>query len=71
MSVLLPIEGAILGEAILNVIGSFSSAIGAGLILVCYALLPQRRHFRHALIINLALSGKLAKLRDPNLLAGD
>ena len=46
-----------------TLIGSFLSALGAGFILVCYVLLPQKRHFRHALIINLAVSGKLTPAR--------
>lgn len=41
-----------------TVIGSTLSAIGAGFILICYSIFPQKHHFRHALIINLALSGK-------------
>jgi hypothetical protein len=39
-----------------NLIGSLSSFLGAGFILLCYCLLPQKRHFRHALIINLAIA---------------
>ncbi|KAI9838738.1 MAG: hypothetical protein M1838_004538 [Thelocarpon superellum] len=50
------LTGAPLAEAVFTVIGSLLSFIGAGFILICYALLPQKRHFRHALIINLAIS---------------
>ena len=45
-----------LAEAVLTLIGSLASALGAGFILICYAILPQKRHFRHALIINLAVA---------------
>ena len=38
---------------------SLSSMIGSAFILVCYAILPSDRHFRHILILNLAASGKL------------
>lgn len=39
-----------------TLIGSISSLLGAGFILLCYCILPQKRHFRHALIINLAVA---------------
>ncbi|KAI9792074.1 MAG: hypothetical protein M1816_003056 [Peltula sp. TS41687] len=45
-----------LAAVIPTFIGSALSALGAGFILVCYALLPQQGHFRHALIINLAVA---------------
>ncbi|KAI9827296.1 MAG: hypothetical protein M1832_005434 [Thelocarpon impressellum] len=43
-------------EVVLTLIGSLLSMIGSGFILICYAVLPQKRHFRHALIINLAVA---------------
>ena len=42
--------------AIPMVTGSLLSFLGAGTILLCYLVLPQKRHFRHALIINLAIA---------------
>ncbi|KAJ8472873.1 hypothetical protein ONZ45_g16506 [Pleurotus djamor] len=36
--------------------GSLLSAIGSGLILLCYFALPLKKHFRHVLIINLAVA---------------
>jgi hypothetical protein len=36
---------------------SLLSLIGSGFILVCYAILPLKHHFRHILILNLATSG--------------
>ena len=39
-----------------TLVGSLSSFLGAGFILICYMILPQKRHFRHALIINLAVA---------------
>ncbi len=52
--------GLDLPRVIPTLIGSLLSMLGAGFILVCYAILPQKRHFRHALIINLAVAGELA-----------
>ncbi|KAF3932377.1 hypothetical protein ABW19_dt0202731 [Dactylella cylindrospora] len=42
--------------SILNLVGSLSSCIGSGLIVVCYLILPIKRHFRHSLIFNLAIA---------------
>lgn len=42
--------------AIPMVTGSILSSLGAAIILLCYLILPQKRHFRHALIINLAIA---------------
>ena len=36
---------------------SLLSFVGSGFILVCYSILPLRHHFRHILIINLAIAG--------------
>lgn len=52
------IRGVDLARSILTLVGHFLSVCGAGTILVCYAILPQRRHIRHALIINLAVAGE-------------
>ncbi|KAI9792957.1 MAG: hypothetical protein M1816_001279 [Peltula sp. TS41687] len=50
------ITGVDLARSILTLVGHFLSVCGACTILVCYAILPQRRHVRHALIINLAVA---------------
>ncbi|KAK6522422.1 hypothetical protein TWF281_002983 [Arthrobotrys megalospora] len=42
--------------AVLSLIGSLSSFIGSGFIVVTYLLLPIKRHFRHSLILNLAIA---------------
>ncbi|KAK6330600.1 hypothetical protein TWF718_002798 [Orbilia javanica] len=42
--------------AVLNLIGSLSSFLGSGFIVVTYLLLPIKRHFRHSLILNLAIA---------------
>ncbi|TFK31746.1 glucose receptor Git3 [Crucibulum laeve] len=42
--------------------GSLLSLVGTGFILLCYLLLPMKRHFRHVLIINLMTSGFLHAL---------
>ncbi|KAK6342238.1 hypothetical protein TWF730_001715 [Orbilia blumenaviensis] len=42
--------------AVLNLIGSLSSFFGSGFIVVTYLLLPIKRHFRHSLILNLAIA---------------
>jgi len=51
------IKGLRLAAAIVEFIGSTSSFLGATFIIVCYLLLPTKRHFRHILILNLALAG--------------
>ncbi len=41
-----------------NFVGSGLSAVGSGFIILCYVLLPLKKHYRHLLILNLAISGK-------------
>ncbi|KAF8334377.1 G protein-coupled glucose receptor regulating Gpa2-domain-containing protein [Amanita rubescens] len=43
---------------------SLMSLVGSALILVCYAILPFDRHFRHVLILNLATSDFLHSLNN-------
>jgi hypothetical protein len=43
---------------IVTAIASVMSVIGSGFILVCYTILPLDYHFRHVLILNLAISGE-------------
>ncbi|KAL0950073.1 hypothetical protein HGRIS_010077 [Hohenbuehelia grisea] len=50
------IDGFKLALSVLNFVGSLASAIGSGFILLCYLVLPLRKHFRHVLIINLAMA---------------
>lgn len=54
------IRGVDLARSILTLVGYFLSVCGASTILVSYVILPQRRHIRHALIINLAVAGELS-----------
>ncbi|KAK0439980.1 G protein-coupled glucose receptor regulating Gpa2-domain-containing protein [Desarmillaria tabescens] len=42
--------------ALTNFVGSVLSAIGSGFIILCYAFLPVKRHYRHLLILNLAIA---------------
>ncbi|KAK6519145.1 hypothetical protein TWF281_003834 [Arthrobotrys megalospora] len=42
--------------AILSLIGSITSFLGAGFITITYLILPIKRHFRHSLILNLAIA---------------
>ena len=49
----------LIAMAAVTATASLSSLIGSAFILVCYAILPSDRHFRHILILNLAASGKL------------
>ncbi|EWC47722.1 hypothetical protein DRE_02922 [Drechslerella stenobrocha 248] len=42
--------------AVLNLIGSLSSFLGSGFIAITYLILPIKRHFRHSLILNLAIA---------------
>lgn len=51
------IKGLPLAVAIIEFTGSTLSFIGASFIIICYLLLPMKRHFRHALILNLAVAG--------------
>ncbi|KIM86508.1 hypothetical protein PILCRDRAFT_815741 [Piloderma croceum F 1598] len=50
------ITGVRLAASIIEFIGSTSSFLGASFMIVCYLLLPMKRHFRHTLILNLAVS---------------
>ncbi|KAL4258689.1 Glucose receptor Git3 N-terminal domain-containing protein [Pleurotus pulmonarius] len=50
------IEGFTLAMSILNFTGGILSALGSGFIILCYLALPLRRHFRHVLILNLAVA---------------
>src|SRR6266576_1176407 len=36
---------------------SLLSFVGSGFMLICYSILPLQHHFRHILIINLAIAG--------------
>ena len=48
---------------IVTLTGSFLSLLGSAFILICYLILPQKRHIRHALIINLTVAGELDRFR--------
>jgi len=41
----------------LDITGGFLTALGAGFIILCYILLDFKAHFRHAMILNLAVAG--------------
>ncbi|KAG4412268.1 hypothetical protein IFR04_014594 [Cadophora malorum] len=41
---------------IVTLTGSLLSLLGTAFILICYLILPQKRHIRHALIINLTVA---------------
>ncbi|SJL18563.1 uncharacterized protein ARMOST_22157 [Armillaria ostoyae] len=45
-----------LALAITDFVGSTLSAIGSGFIILCYVLLPMKKHYRHPLIMNLAIA---------------
>ncbi|KAK0470350.1 G protein-coupled glucose receptor regulating Gpa2-domain-containing protein [Desarmillaria tabescens] len=45
-----------LALAVANFIGSTLSALGSGFIILCYVCLPVKRHYRHLLILNLAVA---------------
>ncbi|KAK0472429.1 G protein-coupled glucose receptor regulating Gpa2-domain-containing protein [Armillaria luteobubalina] len=45
-----------LALAITNFVGSALSAMGSGFIILCYVFLPMKKHYRHPLIINLAVA---------------
>lgn len=47
-----------LALAITNLVGSALSAMGSGFIILCYIFLPMKKHYRHPLIMNLAIAGK-------------
>src|ERR1700730_10505298 len=53
------ITGLPLAVSVIEFIGSTSSFVGATFIIFCYLLLPIKRHFRHTLILNLAIFGIL------------
>lgn len=48
-----------LALAVPTLVGSILSMFAAGIIFLCYLILPPQRHFRHTLILNLAAAGKL------------
>lgn len=48
---------------IVTLTGSLLSLLGTAFILICYLILPQKRHIRHALIINLTVAGELDRFR--------
>ncbi|KAF4600325.1 hypothetical protein EYR38_004950 [Pleurotus pulmonarius] len=50
------VTGFRLTSAIITFTCSLLSAIGSGLILLCYLALPLKKHFRHVLILNLAVA---------------
>ncbi|KAK0229408.1 hypothetical protein EDD85DRAFT_1026875 [Armillaria nabsnona] len=45
-----------LALAITNLVGSALSAMGSGFIIFCYIFLPMKKHYRHPLIMNLAIA---------------
>lgn len=47
-----------LALALSNLIGSALSSLGSGFIILCYVFLPVKKHYRHLLILNLAIAGK-------------
>ncbi|KAF9489752.1 hypothetical protein BDN71DRAFT_1511848 [Pleurotus eryngii] len=77
----MPLSDFTLALSVLNFVGSVLSSIGSGFIIVCYLVLPIRRHFRHVHILNLAIadfinatnnsaSGSLILIRRENLSRG-
>ncbi|KAF3914140.1 hypothetical protein AA313_de0207954 [Arthrobotrys entomopaga] len=54
----------VMAITIANMIGSFSSIFGAGFITITYLILPIKRHFRHALIMNLAIADLISALNN-------
>ncbi|KAF8344578.1 hypothetical protein F5887DRAFT_264433 [Amanita rubescens] len=51
-----PASRVLIAMAAVMATASLSSMIGSAFILICYAILPFGHHFRHILILNLALS---------------
>lgn len=45
-----------LALALSNLIGSALSSLGSGFIILCYVFLPVKKHYRHLLILNLAMA---------------
>ncbi|KAK0197615.1 hypothetical protein F5146DRAFT_1156246 [Armillaria mellea] len=45
-----------LALALSNFVGSALSALGSGFIILCYVFLPLKKHYRHRLILNLAIA---------------
>ncbi|PBK58980.1 hypothetical protein ARMSODRAFT_1091003 [Armillaria solidipes] len=45
-----------LALALSNLIGSALSSLGSGFIILCYVFLPVKKHYRHLLILNLAIA---------------
>ncbi|KAF3928487.1 hypothetical protein ABW20_dc0107821 [Dactylellina cionopaga] len=46
--------------AVANLVGSLLSIFGSGFIAITYLILPLKRHFRHSLILNLAIADLLS-----------
>ncbi|KAF4563030.1 hypothetical protein EYR40_007252 [Pleurotus pulmonarius] len=77
----MPLSHFTLTLSVLNFVGSVLSSAGSGFIIVCYLVLPIRHHFRHVLILNLAIadfinaannsaSGSLILIKRENLSRG-
>ncbi|KAK0471305.1 hypothetical protein IW261DRAFT_1512497 [Armillaria novae-zelandiae] len=45
-----------LALALSNLVGSALSSLGSGFIILCYVFLPVQKHYRHLLILNLAIA---------------
>ncbi|KAK0439996.1 G protein-coupled glucose receptor regulating Gpa2-domain-containing protein [Desarmillaria tabescens] len=45
-----------LALALSNFVGSALSSLGSGFIIICYVFLPLNKHYRHLLILNLAIA---------------
>ncbi|KAK6542919.1 hypothetical protein TWF694_006857 [Orbilia ellipsospora] len=54
----------VMAITIANIVGSFCSIFGAGFITITYLILPIKRHFRHALIMNLAIADLISALNN-------
>ena len=50
-------------EASINATGSLLSILGTGFIIICYIILPTRKHIRHAFILNLTIAGMFKYLK--------
>ena len=59
----------VLAVSIPTLVGSICSTLAASFIFACYIALPQKTHFRHVLILNLATAGYIIlRLAKVNLL---
>ena len=58
-----PVDYAI---AVPTFIGSLLSFVGSATALVFQIVRPPRRHFRHSLIVNLLVAGKITKEKKKN-----